>query len=292
VSQLRQGTVALTNGNALVRGNYDVIFSTNSGTFAGGEAITWPGGGTGNVVSFLSVSHRLVFYRTAGPVPVAATVISAAGSGASGTIGSLSSTSVPRFDLELPGGGPPVFEVPGIGEVYVVTSETADTFTLTAPYAGVTDPQSGYILTRDFTANRNYPMPKSGDVEFAGAIGRALSLIDVDVAGPAKSALALTSPYVAPAGADGTAAEIRKLANGEVSLYGAVKRGSGTTFPSTIATLPVGYRSTGRRRWLALCATSSSAVVELVPLTGVLQLLSGDATTVLHLDVIHFVGEV
>lgn len=274
MSQLRQGTVAVATASATVRGNYVTPLSPHTGTFTPGETVTWSGGGSAVAVAYNGATFTLTFHRTAGPVPVVGTALTGGTSGATGTVASFTAASVPRFDLDLAGGGPIAFEVPTAGIIYSVTATAADSFTLGTPYLGTADTASSYVVWRDFTPNRQYLLPKPGDVDAAGGFGRAISAIDSDMAGPARTTLTLASGWAAPAGSFGTAASFRKTADGEVRMYGACSRASGSA-PQTVATMDAGYRSIGRRSWVVRCGISGTGILELAPATGVLTLLSG-----------------
>lgn len=278
MSQLRQGTVALTNASATVRGNYIVTLSPHTGTFSIAETVTWSGGGSGVVVDYSGVTFTLTFYRTAGPAPAVGTALTGGTSGATGTVSTFSSSSVPRFDLALAGGGPLQFEVPTVGVLYAVTAAGIDSVTLGTTYAGSTDASSGYAIWRDFSLNRAYVLPSPGDVDLAGALNRVVSQVDLDVAGPTRTNITLASGWAAAAGSFGSTAQYRKLANGEVLLYGATSRASGSA-PQAVFTLPAGFRSVGRRSWVVRSGISGTGILELAPTTGIFTLLSGTGLT-------------
>lgn len=74
------------------------------------------------------------------------------------------------------------FSVSNDDTVYEITYVPDNgTLHLAAVYAGTTDAAADYTITVDFTTYRSYPVIYKGDIETAGFIRRALTLIDTDI---------------------------------------------------------------------------------------------------------------
>jgi hypothetical protein len=165
MAQIRKGTVRLVNASTTVRHVWTGIFlSVAGGPFVNGEGLTWPGGGVGTAMRYAGGSLTLTFVRTAGPVPAVGTVLTGAG-GAVATINTMGANDPPNFDVLIPTDDTVILAVPGSAAPYFLTGAApgADSFALSAPWAGDSIDEASYGLQTAFTAS-GLPVIESGDV--------------------------------------------------------------------------------------------------------------------------------
>ena len=286
--QLSRGSVSVTNGSTTVRGLYVTLLTGGVGApFDPAEAISWGAGGVGVVSRHDAVGGWLYFARTAGPAPVALDVISNGGATKTGTVASLASTSVPDFATELAGpGGPKLFTVYSSGVFYSVASAAVDSIVLTGAYAAASELEADYAIIRDFTTYFGWPIPAPNDSDVGSILTRSFTAVDAAIYGPAKTTPTLDSGWV---NHGSSAIAYWKDSDRVVHLSGAGINALGST-PSTIFTLPVGYRPLYAQRVPIIVGTTSMGVVEIAT-TGVVSVVSGAMTVAVYLDGITFRGD-
>lgn len=72
--------------------------------------------------------------------------------------------------------------VTGDTNIYSVSAVASDTqLTIVGTYQASTKSGVNYAITRDFTPNRNYPIPVGGDIEAIRIFGQTIKMIDADI---------------------------------------------------------------------------------------------------------------
>jgi hypothetical protein len=199
VSQFRGIRVRVQNASVTVR----QILKANgtiggTGGFGAAEVLSWSGGGAGVYVA--DNGTQLEFYRTAGPIPSVGTVISGV---SDGTVPTFTVESYPAENLSVtqPVASYPAyfsttggtqgainagdtFKVAGDDSAGVVaaTNMGADSFELTAGWAGVTATNVEAVVNRDKTDNFAWDLVEQGSrIPFAILKG-TIRAIDAQVA--------------------------------------------------------------------------------------------------------------
>lgn len=282
--QLRRGVVTVTTGSPTVRGVYVAVVTGVSGTFVPTEVVSWTGGGLGVVTHHDTIASKLYFTRTSGPVPVATNIVVNAGPTKLATIASFASDSTPRFVTELAGpGGPKLFTVQESGIVYSLSGAAdEDSFALAGNYAGVTNLEAAYVVIRDFTPFFGWAIPGPGDIDLPSILARTFLQIEQAVAGGLKSSVTFALNW-----ADAPGLDTEYWLNGDrtVSLSGAGRNVLDAP-PSTMFTLPVGYRPLYVRRF----ASGSGHQIE-INTAGDVRVLTGVLSGAVYVDGINFRAE-
>lgn len=236
---------------------------SGSGAFSGG--LTWPGSGAGTIVS--SDAGQIEFYRTAGALPAVNTAITSAG-GLIFTISGFPSTNLSvtnpvcgypaGFNDALNPQGPIAanqdFIIDGQPRHIVSATIASDSFDLTLPWSGNTLTNIECVINRDFTANFQWILPKSGSRIPWAILEELIKQIDDDmaaIAGPGGTpptnfqTLTITTP---PWTVVNTAPAYSNIPSAQsTSLRGAVEATSTpVSTGSTICTLPSGSRPAAR----------------------------------------------
>jgi hypothetical protein len=182
-TQKGHGLVRVEKFSTTVRHVWSALLSPSSGTFVQDEALTWPGGGVGVVTSWVGGgTDRLRLYRTAGPEPVATTVISAAGSGASGTVSSFENGSPPDWVTVLPAGlFPKGFRALGGPRYELSSTINGDNFVLTGAYQESTTREASFAINQDFSGFFGFPTVTFGDAEAPALLSEAVDGIDAEL---------------------------------------------------------------------------------------------------------------
>lgn len=240
--QIRVGSVSVENASTLVFGVY--AFSTTSST---GGALS-PGDNiiTGSI-SAMVVRHdttdsKVYFTRfgsTGGAVPHTGDLFVLLGGGKSVRLGQILSTSVPDYATQLSGAtGTPLFTVQNSGILYSIVASEVDNITLAGPYGGTTNLEAPYVIVRDFSPYYRWALPSPQDVDLASILARSISEIDSTLYGVGSTTPTLASNW---SHISGSVVRYWMDADRVVHLAGA---GNNTvdSIPSTIFTLPVGYR--------------------------------------------------
>lgn len=75
-----------------------------------------------------------------------------------------------------------IFTLTGGSVWYEIASVDSDTqLTLAANFAGNTQEEADYAITRDFSPQHGYPLPSAGDIEVARLLARAINEIDAEI---------------------------------------------------------------------------------------------------------------
>jgi len=183
MAQFNAGTVVVTNSSTTVRAILTFNLTNVTGAFSVPETVTWTGGGTGTTVAYDSGNKILKLYMTAGAVPALTNTLTGSSSGATGDVQSLGIATPPNYDTATPSvASGQSFKVAGSNVVYFLTSTiTSTSFVLSASYQEDTENDVAYSITRDFSINRSYPKPNTGDVEALPIIADAIEKIDKDI---------------------------------------------------------------------------------------------------------------
>ena len=281
--QLRRGAVSVSTGFATVRGVYVAALTSVVGTFLPGEQLRWGATGAGICVRHDTIASKAYFTRSSGAAPVAGDGLRNIPSTKTSTIASLASDSTPNFSTELAGpGGPKIFTVQESGVFYNITSEAADSFELAGNYGGTTDPESAYVIVRDFTPHFNWPIPGAGDIDLASIIGQLAVRIDQAVWGGLKLGVTFGTNW---ANAPGLSTEFWANGDRTVSLSGA-GRNVINTVPHVMLTLPVGYRPLYERHF----PTAKGHEIS-INIAGQVTVLTGLLNDAVYVDGINFRAE-
>ena len=285
--QLRRGAVSVTNGNSTVRGVYAVLLTGVTGSFAQGEDLFWGSDGIGVVVRHDTIAQKLFFTRASGSAPIPTDGVRNLASTKTGTVLSLASDSTPNFATELAGpGGPKLFSLLESGVFYNATPANADALTLSGAYTGLSNVEAAYAIVRDFETYFFWPVPAPSDIDLASILSRTLAAIGASLYGPAK-----TTPTLGTNWAHGASSLVQfwKDADRMVHLSGKAVNTSDSV-PSTIFTLPIGYRPTYARRFAIVVANTAIGVLEITT-GGAATVVLGALNTSVYLDGVSFRGE-
>jgi len=196
MSQFKDFNVVVTNGSTTVRAIWEVSIGTiTGGPYTVGEGLTW--GTTGVGTHVIDQSGKMRLYRTAGEEPESGDTITGGTSGATCVISDISvvnqygiGVNPPRFydspsQSGCAAGDGFVVNAATAAAVYqdlgTVTSSHRDYFPLAVAWTGPTLVDVPAYITRDFTANNDYPLPNPGDARAATIIAKALKMIDTVV---------------------------------------------------------------------------------------------------------------
>jgi hypothetical protein len=173
------------------------------------------------------------------------------------------------------------FSVPSVGTLFQIQARTARTLTLATAWANADLLGTTFSVTRDFTANRSFPILHPRDAQAAAIVGRFAVMTDAQLV-----VTLLTLPayldswltYTLP----GSPASPRYFKDGfgRVGFVGAVERGSAPSSPSSIIQLAAAYRPLTTQQFIVGGGDSAGGTLLEVDTSGFLKWIDGEYSKV------------
>lgn len=268
MAQFKDGVVRVVNGTPIIYGSLTAVLTTPSGAFTEFEALTFSGGSAG----FLNnVTGNIATYFITGATPPADGETMTGGSSTETAVINnpasqtkwLTNTILSTYRFVIPNDDAP--------KVYSLLADATEEHRLaiSSNYTGLTKIGVSYGLTKDFTARQGYPRPQPGDVGTASIVSRALDEIDADYVGEI--------PIVPTFHLDWTGSLVYWKHGGIAYLRGYASSATEVA-PSTITTLPLGYRPLyGHHQFLRPQGSGGGVVVVQWETDGELKVQFSDA---------------